>query len=75
MKNVTCHKGILRVTRKLKHSLNGNPRYEVSIDGYVAKTAPNATLGYTIKNYDGTKVTCHLGLLRNVLTISNVKYA
>ena len=68
----TRHCGKLRIIEKLRHSTNGNPRYLVAIDGYVARTIPNSQLGYTITNYNGKQVEAILRDWRGKLHIESV---
>jgi|TARA_R110000824_G_scaffold46007_1_gene132589 hypothetical protein len=75
MKNITIHTGILEVIQREPSSVNGNPRYQVRLDGYTAKTAVDSALGYSITNYDGKQVTAHIGLHYDVRIIDNVKEA
>ena len=75
MKNTTVHTGILEIIQRERSSVNGNPRYQVRLDGYTAKTSVDSSLGYSITNYDGKQVTAHIGLYYGVRTIDNVKEA
>jgi hypothetical protein len=75
MKNTTVHTGILEVIQRERSSVNGNPRYQVRLDGYTAKTAVDSPLGYRIARHDGKRVTAHIGLYYGVRTIDNVKEA
>ena len=73
MKSVTNHTGILTILQKEKHSVNGNPRYLVLLDGHTCKTAVDSSLGYSIPNFDGKKVIADIGLHYGTVTIENVK--
>ena len=73
MKNVTRHTGILTIIERAKSSANCNPRYVVEIDGYTCHTAVDAPLGYSITNFDGKKVSCHIGTHYGTVTIECVK--
>lgn len=75
MKNVTQHTGILEVIERAPSSRNGNPRYVVRLDGYTARTAPDSSLGYSITNFDGKKVTAQIGTHRGTVTIECVRIA
>ena len=75
MKNVTTHEGILTVIRREPSSLNGNPRYRVMLDGYTAKTTVDSSLGYSITNFDGKRVSAHIGTHYGTRSIDNVRAA
>ena len=48
--------GILNVVKKFPLSTMGNPRYKVQINNKIFETKSNASLGYSITNYDNRKV-------------------
>lgn len=74
MKNITRHTGILEIVGRAKSSGNkGNPRYIVRIDGYTCHTKVDVSLGYSITNYEGKKVTAEIGTHYNTVTIQNVR--
>lgn len=73
MNAVSRHHGTIKITKQLKNSRMGNPRYEVLIDGYRCKTEPNSSLGCLIQNYDGKRVVATIGTLRGVQTLNNVE--
>lgn len=75
MKNVTVHTGILQIVERAPSSAMGNPRYVVLLDGYTARTAVDSSLGYRITNFDGKKVTAHIGTHYGTRTIENVRLA
>lgn len=60
MPNLPSHTGILR-TQRMPSSINGNPRFAVIIDGcgVIGTTRPDSSLGYSIQNYDGKRVTVY----------------
>ena len=75
MKNETIElQGVITDIRRLKSSLNGNPRYEFVINGKIVCTKPDCGLGYSITNYDNGKQ-CRITAKywRNVLTLTNVE--
>jgi hypothetical protein len=72
MKNATHHTGTLTVVTRLKSSLNGNPRYLVMLDGYIASTKVDAMLGYGITNFDGKEVKAVIGTHYGTITIEKV---
>ena len=61
MKNITSHAGTLYIIGRLPQSKNGNPRYELSIDGFHCITAVDSDSGYTVPNYDGKTVIATIG--------------
>ena len=74
MKNVTRHTGTLRIVeRDENNGVNGNPRYVVTLDGYTCRTAVDSSLGYSISNYDGKKVTALIGTHYGTVTIEEVR--
>tara|TARA_R110002012_G_scaffold264340_2_gene447684 strand:- start:65 stop:289 length:225 start_codon:yes stop_codon:yes gene_type:complete len=48
--------GVLNVVRRLPLSRMGNPKYMVAINNEIFETKTNASLGYSITNYDNKKV-------------------
>ncbi len=76
MKSVTNHTGILTVVeRDRNNGINGNPRYIVLLDGLSCRTSVDSSLGYSITNFDGKKVSADIGLHYNTVTIKNVRLA
>ena len=79
MKFVTTERGRLTILRRINNSVNGNPRYWVSIhpDGvefeYHAKTIPDSMEAYALTNFDGKIVECELGHLRGHTHIQNIR--
>lgn len=73
MKNITRHTGVLTVVGRAKQSKMGNPRYIVMLDGYTCKTKVDSSLGYSITNFDGKKVSANIGTHYGTVTIENVK--
>ena len=53
--------GQLKVLTRLPSSVNGNPRFLVSLDDVVCKTIVDSSLGYSIQNMDGKRCTGHVG--------------
>ena len=72
MKNVTRHTGILKVLTKLPSSINGNPRYLISVDGFTCKTPVDSTYGYSVTNYDGEVVTATIGTHYGTATLDRI---
>lgn len=74
MKNETIElSGIITDMRRLKRSLNGNPRFEFVICGKIICTKPDCTLGYSVQNFNNDtpcKITAKIW--RNVLTLTNI---
>lgn len=75
MKNITAHTGKLQIIKKLRNTLNGNPRYLVKVDGWSCKTKPNAMEAYAISNYDGKTVKAYIGTLRGTATVFDIQPA
>ena len=71
--------GILNKVERMPNSYYGNPRYLVSITSeymgntFHARTKPNASLGYSIGNHFGEKVSATLGSYYGHLSITNVE--
>jgi len=61
MKNITRHKGTLQILKRLPNSINGNPRYLISIDGFTCKTPVDSSYGYSITNYKDKEVSATIG--------------
>lgn len=75
MKNITHEKGILQVIRRLPSSENGNPRYEVRFNGWMCRTAPDSSYGYSINNMDGKVCDGHIGTYYGQQTIRDIREA
>ena len=75
MKNITTHTGTLEIIERAPSSYYGNPRYIVRLDGITARTAVDSSLGYSITNFSGDKVTADIGTHRGTVTIENVRRA
>lgn len=76
MKNVTKHTGILTIIERDKNNgTNGNPRYVCTLDGITCRTAVDASLGYSITNFDGKMVTAYIGTHYGTVTIGGVRPA
>jgi hypothetical protein len=73
MKNITRHTGTLEIIERLKNSAFGNPRFLLRIDGITCRTAPDASLGYSVQNYDGKTVTATIGTYYGVTTVGSIK--
>ena len=66
MKNVTCHTGTLKGVKRLKSSINGNPRFQAWVDeggghGWKFKTQVDSSYGYCIEALEGKRVTVCIG--------------
>lgn len=72
MKNITQHTGTLRVIKRLPPSVNGNPRYLISVDGFTCKTAVDSSYGYSVTNYDGKEVTATIGTHYGQATLNSL---
>lgn len=61
MKNVTRHTGTLEMVKRLRNSVNGNPRFELRCDGWTFCTQPDTMIAYAIDNYIGKPVAVTIG--------------
>lgn len=67
MRNMTVHTGTVADLTRLPSSRSGNPRFLVCLredsGGYItARTAPDSSVGYDIKNVrDGERITLEIG--------------
>ena len=75
MKNITQHTGKLEIIKKLRNSVNGNPRFLVKMDGWTCYTKPNAMEAYMLSNYDGKTVKAYIGTLRGTCTVFDIQSA
>ena len=75
MKNITQHKGTLKIIARLDNSYNGNPRYLLSIDGFTCKTAVDSMLGYSVTNWNEKEVIATIGTHYNQATLDTLKGA
>lgn len=73
MKNITRHTGTLKVLKRLTNSLNGNPRYYISIDGFTCSTAVDSMYGYSVTNFDNKEVMATIGTHYNTQTLDTLK--
>ena len=72
MKNIKLHTGKLEIVKRLPSSINGNPRYLISVDGFYCKTPVDSTHGYGITNYAGKQVNATIGTHYGVLTLDTI---
>jgi len=74
MKNLITYKGQVTQMKRMKSSVNGNPRYSVTVDNIVtACTAPDSSLGYTVKNIrEGDRVEMVMGTHYGRQTIDSI---
>ena len=56
MRNIKKITGTLNVIKRLPLSNMGNPKYRVEINNEIFETKTNASLGYSITNFDNKKV-------------------
>jgi len=54
-------------------SVNGNPRFSFTIDGYTAVTGVDAMQGYEIQNFEGKNCVAELGTHYGRLTLNSIK--
>jgi hypothetical protein len=48
--------GLCKITKRLQSSVNGNPRYELSIGGVTCVTGVDSSYGYSVHCKDGKNV-------------------
>ena len=75
MKNITRHTGKLSVIKRLKSSVNGNPRYLLEVDGYRFSTTPDSMHAYGVTNYDGKNLVVTIGSHYGVLSLNTIEGA
>jgi hypothetical protein len=73
MKNVSKHQGILKVIKRLPSSLNGNPRYLLSIDGFTCVTPVDSGYGYSVTNHNDKEVIAYIGTHYGTTTLDSLK--
>ena len=73
MKNIFTRTGTLEVIKRLKSSINGNPRYLLRIDGLHCSTAVDSMYGYCVSNYDGKQVIATIGTHYGTITLDSLK--
>lgn len=64
--------GILKITKRLKSSRNGNPRWQFTIGTMSFKTPPDSSIGYEIDNYHGHEVVADFTKRRGSWSIDTV---
>lgn len=72
MKNITKHNGKLEIIRRLTSSVNGNPRFEISVDGFTCVTGVDSMHGYEVQNLDGKQVSATIGTHYNKATLESI---
>ena len=72
MKNITRHVGTLENVKRTDSSVNGNPRFSFTIDGYTAVTRVDSAFGYCIQNMEGKNCVAELGTHYGRLTLHNI---
>lgn len=72
MKNLTRHTGKLELIQRMKSSINGNPRFLVSIDGTTCQTSVDSMHGYTVQNLEGKEVTATIGTYYGKATLDDI---
>jgi len=66
MKNVTRHIGKLEIIKRLKNSINGNPRFEIAVlddagTGFTCITKIDCSYAYVIDSFNGQKIRAYIG--------------
>ena len=59
--------------KRLNNSINGNPRYMVTIDGIDCYTAPDSMIAYSITNHRDNLVSVTVKMHYNKLTIQKIE--
>ena len=75
MKNISGHIGTLDNLQRLPSSVNGNPRWKFTVDGFRARTAVDSPHGYSIGNYRGQRVVATIGTHYGVPTLHSIRKA
>ena len=73
MRNITRHTGTVGRLTRMESSVNGNPRFSFTIDGYTAVTGVDAMQGYCIQNFEGKNCVAELGTHYGRLTLNSIK--
>ena len=73
MRNITRHYGTVERLKRLESSVNGNPRFSFTIDGYDAATGIDSMHGYAIQNFEGKNCVAELGTHYGRLTLNSIK--
>jgi hypothetical protein len=75
--NVTHHEGKLTILKRLKSSINGNPRFLCQLDKgniwFQFRTRPDSSLAYELEYYDGKQVAIDVGYHYGVATLGSIK--
>ena len=66
-------RGTLKILGRLPSSINGNPRYRLTVGDIECCTSPDSGLAYSITNHNGDEVVATVGLHYRRMTIHNVK--
>ena len=75
MKNITGHKGTLKLVKRMKNSTMGNPQFMLECDGYQFRTMANSMQAFGIEFYIGKEVTVYIGTHRACLTLDSIHSA
>ncbi len=73
MKNITAHTGTLSSIRRLPSSVNGNPRFQLVIDGYTCVTTPDSGLAYAVQIMVGRQVQATIGTYYGIRSLNTIK--
>ena len=73
MNNITSHTGTLLIVRRLTSSINGNPRYQITIGGEACATGVDSSHGYSVTNYDGKPVRATIGTHYGVRILESIE--
>ena len=75
MRNTKQVSGKLKIIKRLPSSINGNPRYLISVNGVICKTGVDSSYGYSVTNYRDQDVISTIGDHYGVMTLDSLKPA
>jgi hypothetical protein len=73
MRNITRHTGTVERLKRMESSVNGNPRFSFTIDGYDAATGVDSMHGYCIQNFEGKNCVAEIGTHYGRLTLNSIE--
>jgi len=73
MKSITAAIGILTVVKQLPSSINGNPRFQLDIDGLTCVTTPDSSYAYEVENFNGKFVRATIGTHYGVPSLNSLE--
>ena len=73
MKNITSHTGTLEIVKRMNNSVNGNPRFELRVDGWTCRMVPDSMLAYQIEGWAGKTVEAFIGTHYGHATLDSIR--